>query len=99
MTEDNESIIFWLVMLCLFGWGLFRYYDGGEMEGIAKYDDCREIIFLKSNNYQKYYMNFTCNYRRSNTGEIMGGECVHIDTNNGFFSSGNSCVKALIYEK
>jgi hypothetical protein len=100
MAEDTNSSSGWgfLIILVLIGWGITSWI-GGEREGVVKYDDCRETITLKPDNFQKYYMKFTCNYTKSNSGKIMSGECVHIDTNDSFFSVGSSCVRAYVYQK
>ncbi len=71
------------------------YIFGGEKEGIIKFDDCREIIRLKDNPYQKFYKSFTCDYVKTATGKIMSGTCVHVKTS---WLSGK-CEQAYIYDK
>lgn len=70
-----------------------------EREGIVKYSDCREIINLKNNTWQKYVKTFTCKYSKTISGKIMGGICVHVDMSNSLFSSGNECLTAYVYKK
>ncbi len=69
------------------------YIFGGEKEGIIKYDDCREIIRLKDNPYQKIYKSFICDYTKTTTGKIMSGTCVHVNTS---WLSGK-CEQAYVY--
>ncbi len=64
-----------------------------QREGIVKFNDCREIIKLEDNAPEKNYMTFTCDYIKSNTGKIMAGTCVHIETSN----DGKECTKAYTY--
>jgi hypothetical protein len=89
VTNENEiSLIGWIIIVAVVIWVATL---GGERAGTVKYDDCRETITLKPDNYQKYYMKFTCDYTL--------GKCVHVDLNNTWFSSGSSCIKAFIYYK
>lgn len=62
----------------------------GEREGVVKAEDCREIILLKADTFQKYYKNFTCS---------PNGICVHIDTDRSLLSKGNNCLTAFVYDK
>jgi len=58
----------------------------------VKYDDCREIIKLEDNSSEKNIFDFTCDYIRSNSGKILGGPCVHTETN-----EEDVCTEAYIY--
>ncbi len=105
-SEGVTGIIV-LVAIVLIIWGVGSFFGvsfGIENEGIVKYDDCREIITLKDNSWQKYFMKFTCTYRKTQGGDIMGygmngGECVHIDHYNSLFSSSPACERAYVYTK
>ena len=66
---------------------------GCEQEGVVKYDDCREIIYVKAGDFQTYYKRFICQYTRRASGKIIAGTCVHVST--GFFS--NNCGTAYVY--
>lgn len=80
--------------------GGFLFLFGGEREGVVKYDDCRQIVQLKSDTTQKYYKKFTCEYIKSNDGKIiLGGTCVHIDTDSSLLTSNSSCKTAFVYQK
>ena len=41
-----------------------------KKEGIVKYDDCREVIKLNNDSYEKYYKDFTCEYVKTKSGKI-----------------------------
>ena len=73
---------------------LFTFVASGcEQEGVVKYDDCREIIFVKAGDLQTYYKTFTCQYTRRASGKIIAGACVHVSTS--FFSG--KCETAYVY--
>jgi hypothetical protein len=69
----------------------------GADEGTVKYDDCRTIITLPTDNLQKYYKTFTCEYVRRASGKIISATCVHVDLNTGLFSGSGKCETAYIY--
>lgn len=85
----KKGILYGLFVLLLAGCG--------ADEGTVKYDDCRTIINLPSNNLQKYYKTFTCEYERRTTGKIVSAFCVHVDVDKGFFYSSGKCERAYIY--
>lgn len=61
---------------------------GSEREGVAKYDDCREIIPLSKADFEREKLmgkDFTCSHKAT------GSECVSITL------SGPSCAVALVY--
>lgn len=72
-------------------------------EGTVKYDDCREIIYLKpepdslDSFWRTYFHQFICQYTKRKSGKIISGTCVHIDTDNSLFSSSGKCKTAYIY--
>jgi hypothetical protein len=70
-----------------------------EREGTARYGDCREIVRLQSDTFQKYYKNFTCNGQKTRSGIVMNGECVHIDYTGWPFSSSGECKVAYVYTR
>jgi len=67
--------------------------SGCEQEGVVKYDDCRETIFVKAGDLQTYYKKFICQYTRRASGKIIAGTCVHAST--GFFTG--NCQTAYVY--
>lgn len=95
---DFSSVVAVVVIILVF-WGIYSFFGWGEREGVVKYDDCRQIIALAPNTYQKYYKTFTCMYRRTGAGKIMGGECVHIDFINSWLTHSSECETAYVYEK
>ena len=73
-------------------------YTWCEQEGAVKYHDCRELVFLKTNNgtrpIQHSLRTFTCNYRKTTDGKYtIGGECVAVAL------SQAECLTAYIYER
>jgi hypothetical protein len=88
------SISLIIVILMLFGVSF-----GVENEGIVKYDDCRQTITIQENSWQKYLMKFTCNYIKSPTGKILGGECVHVVNDSSLLGASNTCGTAYVYQK
>jgi len=88
-----------IVAIIMFVLYFFGVSFGVESEGIVKYDDCRQIITIQDNSWQKYLMKFTCNYIKSPTGKIIGGECVHITNDYSLLGSSNACKKAYIYQR
>jgi len=97
MTRSDYAVIkfgFFLAIIVGLGYGLSQLI-GGEREGVVKIDDCREVVQLPDNPYQKYYSRFTCEYEKTTDGRIKSGTCVHASTN--FFTG--SCSKASVYKK
>ncbi len=70
-----------------------------EREGVTDFSDCREIINLQPDNFQKYYKTFTCQYVRRASGKIVSSTCVHVDAYSGGLlgSSNGKCETAYIY--
>lgn len=66
-------------------------------EGTVKYGDCREIIQLKSDTWQIYYRQFVCDYVKRESGKIIRGTCVRVETEGGLFYSNGTCKTAYIY--
>lgn len=97
--QKGEGEIAGIIVLVIIGlavWGflsLFGFSFGVEREGAVKYDDCREIITLKEGDWKTYTNKFTCAYAKTGKGLIYGGECAHIETENGI------CTTAYVYEK
>lgn len=99
--EESSELNIWVVILIVGGlmiWGASSFL-GGEREGVVKYSDCREQINLKPDSFQRYYKKFTCDYTKTDSGKIMSGTCVKIDSAGGLFSDGSECRRAYIYEK
>ncbi len=85
-----------LSILFLIGLGVW-FFAGGERDGVVKYQDCREIVKLQPDTYQKYYKTFTCDIARTVSGKSMGGECVHIEYDGSFLSQSRGCNVAFVY--
>ena len=64
----------------------------GEREGSVKYHDCREKIDVKDVSFDRYFKTYTCEYRKTNQGKIMGGHCVHIE-----YDNAGQCKAAYTY--
>jgi|GEM_PF-2005567 len=91
-----------LVFIVLVIWGIFSLFGvsfGAENEGITKYDDCRQIVNIQENSWQRYFMKFTCTYIKSSTGKILGGQCVHIANDNSLLGGSHTCATAYVYQK
>jgi len=102
--QRGESEIGGIVSLIVLGliiagvlW-IFGFNFGMKNEGIVDYSDCREIITLKSDSWQTYFHSFTCNTRKTQSGAIMGGECVSIKNDGSLFCSSHTCATAYIYK-
>lgn len=70
-----------------------------EREGMVKYDDCRQVITLAPDTWQRYFHTFTCSYLKTKSGKIMRGECVRIENDKSLLSSSHTCATAYVYEK
>jgi len=77
---------------------LFGFNFGAVNEGVIKYDDCREIITIKSDSWRKYFHKFTCTTRKTNSGVVMGGECASVKYDSSLFGGNNACATAYVYE-
>lgn len=89
----SDGAVASLFAIGIIGYGLYSIFGGGEREGTFKIDDCREVVQLSSDNFQRYYKDFTCVIQKSKSGRIISGECAHIDM------SGNVCKTAFVYDK
>jgi len=96
-TSENVSSnsIRWIVAITigLVIGGCYAIF-GGEREGTVEYDDCKEKIYLKSDNDKRLFNKFTCEYSKTKSGKIMGGVCMHVD-----YFDNNECKSVYIYEK
>ncbi len=101
--EKGEGDLWGLVGLAILGlvcygaYSLFVNIGGGfgEQEGYVKTDDCRESLFLKEDTAQTYFKQFTCTYRKTASGKILGGTCSHIVMD----GSPAYCKTVYTYEK
>lgn len=76
---------------------LFGFNFGVTSEGTVTYSDCRQVVTLKSGDWQTYFHNFTCSKEKTRNGVVMDGECV-ATKNDGLFGSGSTCETAWVYE-
>lgn len=92
--------IFTLVVLAIFGvlW-FFGFNFGAESEGVVDYEDCRQKITIKDNDWHRYFGKFVCDTFKSDSGKLMGGECVRIINDSSLFSSSHTCATVYIYDK
>ena len=96
MTIKNElsfKLYISLIVLFLLS-GCDNLFENGEREGVVKYDDCREKIFIKETDLETLTKPFTCDYIKTQNGLIMRGLCIHID-----YDNSGRCRKALIYTR
>jgi hypothetical protein len=100
MNPTSKKAIWQLVVLIaivFIGWKVFASFRGGETEGVAKYDDCRQVITVQDPtqnfSWNTYFKNFTCTYWKTQSGKIRTGKCVYVETDSGV------CTKAYVYEK
>lgn len=85
--------IFLFFVICGLVLGGLMTIFGGESEGTVKYDDCRQTITIKQNSWDTLFKKFICSDFKSNSGKLISGTCVHIDTESG------SCKTVYIYTK
>jgi hypothetical protein len=85
------AFIIW-VIASLFG---FNYH--GTSEGTVTYNDCRAVIQIQPDSWQTYFGTFVCNYAKSQSGQIMGGQCVRVVNDSSLFSTSHSCATAYVY--
>jgi hypothetical protein len=84
---------FFLLVFAVMGLVAVHTYVFGEQEGEAKYEDCRNKITIKQDSTDTWFKKFTCSYAKNETGKIIGGVCVHVET------EGSVCQAAYIYYK
>lgn len=77
---------------------LFGFNFGITNDGTVTYSDCRQVITLKEGDWQTYFHSFTCDIRKTNSGAVMGGECVSVENDHSLFSSSHTCATAYVYE-
>lgn len=102
LNQRGDSEIGGIIILAIIGLILFGFFGisfGIENEGTVKYDDCRQEITLNDGDWQTYTKKFTCTYKKTKSGAMMGGECVHIVNDSSLFSSSHTCATAYVYEK
>jgi hypothetical protein len=90
-----------LVILGLIIWGiasLFGFNYHGTSEGTIQYNDCREIIQIQPDSWHTYFGTFVCDYAKTQSGQIMGGQCVRIVNDSSLFSNSSACATAYVYE-
>lgn len=96
---DNSGALGCLVIIgAILGasiWGLRGLGLVGEQEGVVKYSDCREIVQLPPDTLQKYYHSFTCETSKTQSGTVMRGICVRVESS----WWGSACTSAYIYQK
>jgi hypothetical protein len=85
----------WIVLVVIgisFAAGL---YDSlwGEQEGVTRYEDCRDKIYIEQASSDALFKRFTCSYSKTRTGKLLSGLCIHVVT------EGPVCQAAYIYNK
>jgi hypothetical protein len=64
--------------------GLLLLLGGcGEKEGIVKWSDCREQIFVEEGSFNAMSKTYICHYAKTRQGRSMGGVCIHIEYEGG----------------
>jgi hypothetical protein len=90
-----------LIVLALIVWvvaSFFGFNYGSTSDGTVSYNDCREVIQIQPDSWHTYFGTFVCNYSKTQSGQIMGGQCVRIVNDSSLFSSSNACATAYVYE-
>jgi hypothetical protein len=77
---------------------IFGCNFGSVSEGTVTYDDCRSIVTLQPGSWRTYFGQFTCTYSKTQSGQIMDGECVKVVNDSSFLSSSHTCATAYIYQ-
>jgi hypothetical protein len=99
---EGEIVTFGvLIVIGLIVWiiaSFFGFNYGNTSKGTVKYDDCREVIQIQPDSWHTYFGTFVCNYSKTQSGAIIGGECVRIVNDRSLFSTSNACAKAYVYE-
>src|SRR5579863_5118489 len=88
--------LFYAAILLAVGYGLITGFHSmfwGEETGDVKYEDCRDKITVEESSGSTLFKKFTCTYVKTQSGKILRGTCVHVET------EGPVCQTALIYEK
>ncbi len=104
LYKSGASDLAGVLILAIAGlviWGMLSLFGisfGVENEGIVQYDDCRQVITIRNDSWQKYFKQFTCTYRKTKSGAIMNGWCVHTENDGFLFGSGHTCATAYVYE-
>ena len=93
----TDIVVF--VVLVILAVLIYNLLGWGEREGVAKFDDCRERVFIGPDSLKAYLNTFTCQISKTKSGQVMDGVCIHIEYGDGLFSGGNSCKVAYIYHK
>ena len=90
---DWIGVVF-LAILALVVWGILSlvgFNFNGTSEGYVNYDDCREVIEIKSNSWHTYFGTFI-----GETHPNLGGKYVRIVNDNW---GSHTCARAYIYYK
>lgn len=96
LWEEVGGIIL-AVILIWGGTALYHHYVGNthiEISGTAKYEDCRQQIYLDDDEYMKEGGEFICNDQKTQKGYSLGGLCVK--TVNG---DSGACLTAYFHTK
>ena len=67
MANEDGPLGCLFIVLAIVGvgvWGLSESGLVGEQDGVVKYSDCREIIQLPPNTFQKYFHSFQSFHKR-----------------------------------
>jgi hypothetical protein len=103
VANDSEGALGCAVIIvAFFGagvWALMGMGVVGEQEGVVKYSDCREVVRLQPDTFQKFYHSFTCETNKSQSGKVIDGICVRIVLASSWDSSSNACTSAYVYPK
>lgn len=96
-NADIDSIWGVIIIAAILWFSGFNF--GITSEGMVTYKDCRQIITLQNDSWQKYFHSFVCNNIKTQSGKIMGGECVAVISDSYFFGNSHTCAKAYVYNQ
>jgi hypothetical protein len=95
LGKQLQMLLGWAFLLGI-GYAILNSFGGlfwGEETGEVKYGDCRNNIMVEEGAGSTWFKKFTCTYVKSQSGKILRGTCVHVET------EGAVCQTAYIYEK
>ncbi|MDD4901789.1 MAG: hypothetical protein PHE24_01510 [Patescibacteria group bacterium] len=84
--NKKAGLLFCSLILCLL-------VSGCEKEGTIKVDDCRESVEIKEFSFDAIFGNFICNYKKTDNGKLIFGECSRVKMKDG------ECQTEFWYEK
>lgn len=98
--ESGEADFIAIVILAIIGlaayggYALFKKELGSEVEGVVRYDDCRQTIQLKSRDDAPFGRQFVCNTQTTLSGVRMTATCASVET-----TPDGKCERVYVFGK